>query len=169
MLSAALALEWLCIINMRKADSMERIRESVFNYSKLGKIGDIAAMLILVPGIYMMVAVWHDATWGIFGLLDLILIGAIGGMTTGRKMKEMSKILKTENEHPQLGELAKSNSLWLSIGIRTAILLGVIFLMTVKPGFAGSIITIVLSIILGVLPLRMRPFPAAQKARDVMQ
>lgn len=67
---AAIAIEWLCIINIRKAGTIERIKDSVLNFSKIGKIGDTGALLILVPGIYMMVAVWHDAKWGVFGLLD---------------------------------------------------------------------------------------------------
>ncbi len=167
---AAIAIEWLCIIYIRKADSIERIKESVFNYSKVGKIGDVGAMLILIPGIYMMVAVWGGARWGIFGLFDLILIGVIGGLVTGRKMKEIRKIVRMENTSLQdLGKLVKDNSLWFSIKMRTAIFLGVIFLMTAKPGLTGSIITIVISIILGTLPLRMKYYPSATKIKDVMQ
>ncbi|HTF27470.1 MAG TPA: hypothetical protein VK625_01430 [Flavitalea sp.] len=170
LLCAAIVIEWLCIINIRKADSIERIKESVFNYSKIGKIADIAAILILVPGIYMMVAVWDDARRGIFGFFNLILIGVIGGLGTGRKMKEIRKLVRMENTSLQeLGKLAKDNSLWFSIKMRTAIFLGVIFLMTVKPGLTGSIITIAISIILGTLPLRMRYYSSATKIKDVMQ
>lgn len=170
MLCAAIAIEWLCIINIRKADAIDRIKESVFNYSKVGIIGDIAAVLILIPGIYMMVVVWDDARWGIFGLLGLILIGLIGGIVTGRKMKKIRKIIKMENKSSQeLGKLLQNNSLWFSIKMRTAIFLGVIFLMTVKPELAGSIITIAISIILGALPLPMRYYPSVTEVKHVMQ
>jgi hypothetical protein len=170
LICAAIAIEWLCIINIRKADTIERIKESLLNYSKVGKIGDLGAILILVPGIYMMVAVWDGARWGIFGFLDLILIGVIGGLVTGRKMKEIRKIIGMENSSlKELEKLVKDNSLWLSIKMRTAILAGVIFLMTVKPGLTGSIITIVISIILGALPLRMRYYPSVTNEKGVTQ
>ena len=170
MVCAALAIEWLFIINIRKADAMERIKELIFNFSKVSKIGDRGAALILLPGIYMMIAVWHDASWGKFGLFGLILIGAIGGIVTGRKMKKIREIIKMNNQSSQeLGKLIKNDSLWFSIKIRTAIFFGVIFLMTVKPGLTGSIITITLSIILGALPLRMRYYPTVTEVKDVMQ
>jgi len=170
LLCAAIAIEWLCIINIRKADTIERIRESVFIYSTVRKMGDRAASLLLVPGIYMMVVVWHNASWGVFGLFDLILIGLIGSMVTGRKMKKIAEIAKMENKHPdELGSLSRNNSLWFSIKMRTAIFLGVIFLMTAKPGLAGSIVTIIISIILGALPLGIRYYPAVTEAKDATQ
>jgi Predicted integral membrane protein (DUF2269) len=162
---AALTIEWLCIINTRKANTTERIRESLFFYSKTGVFGDTGALLILLTGIYMMSVAWHTAPWGIAGLLDLMLIGAIGGIVTGRKMKKIRNLLKTNDDNFQeLVKLLKGNSLWFSIKMRTAILLGVIFLMTVKPGLAGSILTLVIATALGVFPLRMRLYPIVTKA-----
>lgn len=70
--------------------------------------------------------------------------------------------MKENNAHSQeLEKLINDNSLWFSIKMRTAIFLGVIFLMTVKPELEGSIITIFVSIILGALPLRMKYEPSA--------
>lgn len=169
MLCVVIALEWLCIISIRNSNAMDRIKEAVSNYSRVGIIGDIAAFLILIPGIYMMVVVWDDARWGIFGLFGLILIGVIGGIFTGRKMKKIRKIIKTNDESSQeLGKLLKNNSMWFSIKLRTAIFLGVIFLMTVKPGLAGSMITMVISILLGSIPLRMRYYSSVAEAKDLM-
>jgi len=156
LLFAALAIEWLCIVNIRKAHTAERIKESVLNYSKAGTLGGIAAILILLPGIYMMVTVWNDARWGIGGFLGLIIIGQIGNFVIGRKMKKVKTILKTGNEELQaLATLLQNRSLWFVAKVRIAIFLGVIFLMTVKPGLEGSIITLAVSILLGTLPLRI--------------
>lgn len=157
LLCAAITIEWICIISIRKGNVIERIRESLFHYSKVGKIGDMAAFLILVPGIYMMVVVWKDAPWAIVGFFGLLLIGVIGGTVTGRKMKRAREIIKMENHvSQQLTELLNNNALRVSIQTRTAILLGVIFLMTVKPGLTESIVTMALSVLLGALPLRIR-------------
>lgn len=93
----------------------------------------------------------------------------IGGLVTGRKMKEIRKIVRMENATFQdLGKLLENDSLWFSLKIRTAIFAGVIFLMTAKPGLTGSIITVVISIILGALPPRMRYYPTVTERKDVM-
>jgi hypothetical protein len=84
-------------------------------------------------------------------------------------MKKIRKIIKTNDESSQeLGKLLKNNSMWFSIKLRTAIFLGVIFLMTVKPGLAGSMITMVISILLGSIPLRMRYYSSVAEAKDLM-
>jgi hypothetical protein len=163
LLCAAITIEWVCIINMRKADGDRRLGESLFYFPKVKRMGDIAALLLLIPGIYMMIAVWNDASWAIVGFIGLMFIGAIGGTVTGRKMKKVRAIIKMKNADPhQLQELLNGNTLWISIQLRTAILLGVIFLMTVKPGLTESILTMVLSIVLGALPLRMRNISLVQ-------
>jgi hypothetical protein len=166
MLCSAIAIEWLCIINLRKTDSLDRVKESLFYYSKLGIIGDIAAFLVLIPGIYMMVVVWGKASWGILGLFGLLLIGFIGGTMTGKKMKKIREIIKTENRSSkEVINILKDKSLWISIKLRTTILVGVVFLMTVKPELTGSIITIIVSIILGTLPLPGKYYPSAAEVK----
>ncbi|GAA4301457.1 DUF2269 family protein [Compostibacter hankyongensis] len=155
LLCTALVIEWLCILNLRKADTPERIRESVFNYSALSKIGGTAMLLILIPGFYMTAMVWKDASWIMIALAGLLLLGIIGGVVTGRKMNKIKKMVKTGNNSVQeFKPLLNKNSLWLSIQIRTFLFLGIIFLMTVKPGLAGSITAILISILVGFLPLR---------------
>jgi hypothetical protein len=164
-LSAAIAIEWFCTVNFRKSGA---VHELVSNYSKIAKLGDIAAFLILIPGIYMMIAVWDDAPWGISGFFGLILIGVIGGTLTGRKIKKIKKLM-TENgkSSQELGQLLNNNSLSFSIRIRTAVFLGVIFLMTAKPGLAGSVATLAISLIIGALPLRMKYYLSDSKLERI--
>ena len=105
MIGAALAIEWLWVINIRKADAMERIKELILNFSKVSRIGDIGAALVLLPGIFMMVTVWHDARWGVFGLVGFVLIAMIGGIVTGKKMKKnrLADSALADGELQQLG------------------------------------------------------------------
>ncbi len=167
MICAALAMEWLYIISIKHADNMERIRESVFNYSKMIKIGDMGVLLILIPGVYMMVSVWGVAMWIVIGFIGLLLIGIIGGALTGKTMKNIKKMMENQNNNSkELEKLLKNNPLWFSIKIRTAIFLGVIFLMTVKPGLPGSFIVIVVSIILGSAPFKIRYILPATAERN---
>ena len=155
MLFAALAIEWLFVINIRKAMAIESIKKSFFNYPKLTAIGSIAIFLILIPGIYMMAVVWKNASWIIIAFIGMILLAIIGGAVTGRKMKAINKIVSNENNvSGELRSLLNNNSLILSLKIRTAVFLGIIYLMTVKPSLTGSIITLIASVIIGFIPLK---------------
>ncbi|MBL7699650.1 MAG: hypothetical protein JNK79_15900 [Chitinophagaceae bacterium] len=75
---AAIAIEWICLIMFRKADTIQRVEESMDLYAKFRKLGDLGALLLLVPGIYMMIAVGSNAGWAICGFFGLLLIGATG-------------------------------------------------------------------------------------------
>ena len=155
MLCAAIAIEWLCIINLKKADTIAAIKASISNYSRLGIIGGLSMALILIPGIYMMVTVWQEAAWIIISFIALILIGVIGGAVSGRKMNKVKKVLKNEDSgSSKLRELLQGDALWVSIKLRTAIFIGVIFMMTIKTDLPGSILTLCISALAGFLPLQ---------------
>lgn len=157
MLAAAVAIEWLCVIGLRKAATIESANGSLSAYSKLGTIGGIAMVLILVPGIYMAAVAWRDAGWVAVGFLGIILIGAIGGIMTGRKMRKM------RNDAGGLRQMTDEfmkrttdNSLVLSLKLRTMILVGIVYMMTVKTTMTGSVVVLVISILLGFLPIGPR-------------
>ena len=157
MLFASMVIEWLSIINIRKASIPENIKTSIFNYSKLAVIGPISILLILIPGIYMMAVVWKNASWIIIAFIGMILLAIIGGAVTGRKMKAINKIVSDENNvSGELRSLLNNNSLILSLKIRTAVFLGIIYLMTVKPSLTGSIVTLIVSVFLGYIPLKTK-------------
>lgn len=159
MLCTAMAIEWLGVINIRKVDTLEGIREFVLNYSRLKKIGGAAIILILIPGIYMMVVVWHGAAWIMIGFIGLILLGAIGGGITGRKMRAIENLLTDKNTMtPQLETFLSDKAFLFSIKIRTAIFLGIIFLMTVKTDLVDSLITLAAAIVFGFVPLKVKTF-----------
>ncbi len=157
MLAGAMAIEWLCVTGLRKAASLDRARESLSVYSKLSMVGGIGMFLILIPGIYMAMIAWPNAAWVAVGFVGIILIGAIGGIMTGKKMRGMKKeAARTVDLTPEFRKRAADNSLVLSIRLRTMLLLGIVYMMTVKPAMIGSIIVMVISIVLGFVPVGPR-------------
>jgi hypothetical protein len=157
LLFAAMIIEWLCLVNFRKAMDLREIKESISNYSKSGLIGFTAVFLVLIPGIYMMAVAWKNAGWIITAFIGMILLAVIGGAVTGKKLKVIKKIISNENNiSPELRSLLNNNSLMLSLKIRTAVFLGIIYLMTVKPDMKGSASVIIISIILGLIPLKSK-------------
>ncbi len=156
-LAAAVAVEWQCVTSMRKAVNLENVRDSLSTYSKVSMIGETALALILIPGIYMAAVAWRSAGWVAIGFLGVILIGAIGGTMTGRKMRQMRKEAGSlDSITPGLRKRTLDNSFVLSIRMRTMILLGIVYMMTVKPPLAGSFVALVVSVVLGFLPIGPR-------------
>jgi hypothetical protein len=156
-LCGAMAVEWLHVINFRRTDDFETVLKSVTGYSKLNMIGSIALLLILVPGLYMMIAVWNGVAWASAGFVGFILMGAFSGSITSRKIKNIKKTLASENMMgPKLKSSLADKSLLFSIQIRTTLLFGIIYLMTVKPGLTGTIVALVISLALGFVPLNIK-------------
>ena len=157
MLAAAVAIEWLCVIGLRKAATIESARESLSIYSKLSMIGGIGMFLILIPGIYMGVVAWPNTAWVAIGFVGIILIGAIGGFMTGRKMRGMKNdAAGAVDMTPEFRKRTLDNSLVLSIRLRTMLLLGIVYMMTVKTAMTASVIVLVISILLGFFPIGPR-------------
>lgn len=165
MLAGAVAAESVCLRDLRKASSMGNTADSLSAYAKASMTGEIGLAVILVPGIYMAVVAWPTAGWVAVGFLALILIGAIGGSMTGKKIRVMKEeAAKTEDMTPEFRKRLLDGSFVLSIRLRTFIILGVVFIMTVKPSLAGSIITLVISIVLGFMPIGPRESQEAEPA-----
>ena len=91
-LFAAMVIEWLSLINFRKTTDFGTVKVSVSNYSKSVVIGPIAAILILIPGIYLMTFGWNNANWIIIAFIGMILLAVTGGVMTGKKMKAIKKL-----------------------------------------------------------------------------
>lgn len=155
MLFSSVSIEWLCIISIRRTQTFETVKELIYNYSKLTVFNLTAALLILIPGIYMMAVVWKNAAWITVALIGIVLLAVVGGAVAGRKMKEIKKHVSEEPHFSaKLRSLLNSNSLIISLKMRTAIFLGIIFLMAAKPDFSGSVITLIISVIAGFFPFK---------------
>lgn len=158
LLSSAVAVEWLCVINIQKAETLENLSEWIPRIGKLNRVYPTGFVLILIPGIYMSVIVWKDAGWVIIGLLGLVLLGMIGGIITGRNINKINKTISSENI---LSEelLARLNlkPLRTSIMLRTSVFTGIVLLMTLKPDIVVSTIIILSAVVIGLVPGMLKP------------
>ncbi len=158
-LFATLGAEWLSIVNLGRAASTENIRLFTFTFSILKKLYSYSLLLILITGVYMMATVWKHGAWMVFGFIGMVLLGAIGGKATNKQVKLIEKgVTEQANSiSTELSELINNNRLIYSICSRTAIALGIIFLMAVKPGLIVSILALLISTAIGFIPMLKRP------------
>jgi uncharacterized membrane protein len=129
---AALGVEGLALVHLRRAEGGDRARAALANLGSARRIGGPAMLLLLVSGFWLATAYWHwQGAWIRMGLLGLVAIGAIGGLMTGRAVRRLGP----QVNGPGLDAALRQADPWVrwSFLIRAALLVAVVYLMTVKP------------------------------------
>jgi hypothetical protein len=105
-----------------------------FDYAQLNRVlGPVSALLILVPGLYMMAAQWGWAGWIVTGIAAYALIAGVGAYTGISLMR---------------GRMNRRTAV-LSWLVRIGMALGVAFVMTVKPTLVLSVAAVLVGVALG--------------------
>jgi hypothetical protein len=105
-----------------------------FDYAQLNRmLGPVSALLILVPGLYMMAAQWGWAGWIVTGIAAYVLIAGVGAYTGISVMR---------------GRMGGRTAVvsWLA---RIGMALGVAFIMTVKPSLVASVTAVLVGVVVG--------------------
>lgn len=155
-----LALEWAALRRLRHATTAGQIQAHAAAFAALPRLYIPSALAILVPGLYMTVTAWGWAAgWTAVALGAMVLLAALGAILTGSRMAALGRAAATEDGaiSPALRQRLRGRSLQTSVQVRTAIAVGIVFLMTVKPALVGSLLAIGAFALLGAvsaLPLR---------------
>ncbi len=129
-----------------------RILRIVFGYS---------AVSLFLTGIYLVILSWGWNSWVLTGLILLIALSGYGS-TKGKKiaMSIASLINNTTQSIPlEVKKVIADPFLMTTYKLKITIALGIIFMMTTKPGWIGSIVILAAAIAVGFLldlPLRMK-------------
>jgi hypothetical protein len=101
----------------------------------------------------MMAVSWGGRGWLIVALASLIALGVVGAFATGIPMTRLESSLRQAGGvlSPELQARLRGRGLLLSLAVRLTIVLGILFLMTVKPSAPASIITILVAVLAGLL------------------
>lgn len=134
----ALGVEASALAQLRRASDAGAVRATLTALGASQRVAGPGALLLLLSGVYLATAYWHWAgAWIGVGLLGLVSIGAVGGLMTGRTVGRLRNSLDSSSTITSLGEARQT--LWTSLAVRVALLIAVVFLMTVRPGPVGSI------------------------------
>ena len=152
-LFAGVGLEWAGLLNLRRATTTSQVREWARLLSALRRVGGPAALIILVTGLYMGVARWGHQAWIVAGLLGLVMIAVLGATITGRRAAAITRSIPTEDGVIPLVLRCRLDDpmLLVSAWVRTALALGIVFIMSVKPNAAGTLTAIGVALIVGVV------------------
>jgi hypothetical protein len=147
-----LGMERITLNHLNRAS----IAEQVLSWGpslKLIRISfSISAVLLLLSGIYMAERVWGWTGWVIVGLIMLITLSGAGSMG-GKKIVELMKSLSnsTGSLSSEVREKVSDSFLHKSYKVRILLVIGTMFIMTMKTNWLESIVTILIAFLIGLL------------------
>lgn len=145
-LFVALGLEWTSLLLLRRATTTGQSRERMRIASGVRGVSGAALATLLVSGFYMTATVWGGVAWIAVALGAMVLMAALGAALSGVRMAAIGRAVENGPLAPVPDPL-----LWVSIQIRVAIALGIVFLMTFKPDLTGSLLAIAVAAVLGLV------------------
>ena len=165
-LVAAMAVEWVLVARLGGVETAERARDWLGLLGVIRRVSPPSLAVLLLAGVYMAVAVWGGAGWIVVAFAALLLLPPLG-MIAGLRLPAVQRELEAESGplSPALRRRLHEPLFVASIQVRTAIVLGIVFLMTNKPDAAGSVVAIATALVLGVA----FSLPALDRARRLRQ
>lgn len=165
---AGFALEGIILVRQRSAETLDELRFPSAAFRRLGPVYGIAFAGILFGGIYLAASLHLKSAWIPVALLATLVLLAVGGIVTGRRMSRIRRALaQPEPAFQALSGIARSNALLFSYGFRAGMLVGIVFLMTAMPALLPSLVALTLTTVAGTLlslPLRRAAIPRNQNA-----
>ncbi len=167
--SVATFISPLGLRSLRRAQRVEQARALLNLLEATGPISGISLLIVLVTGVYMASTAWGWRTpW-----IDVALVSFLLLLPTGAVMGIRRHALAVQANQMPDGPLPDS----LRCGIRDpllgastimllGLLLGIFFLMTVKPALVGSLIVMGISVVVSLvlsLVLNLRPYAATAR------
>lgn len=153
LLFTALAAETVGLGVLRRAEALSGLRLWSGAASLTRTAGPAAAVLIVVPGIYMSSTTVGWPAWivlGLAGMVAIALVGATNGIALSRRVAAA-----TRDEAISSQSLAgvTGRRFVISLATRYCLATGVVFLMTTKPNWAESAITMSAAALVGPLAI----------------
>lgn len=153
-LFAAFALEAAVLLRIRSSLNAEQARLGVLSFHRLRGIAMPAFLGVLASGLYLAYLYGGGTGWIPASLIATLLVMVVGGTVTGIKMARLKKLLSSTGETVTIEAILASTqdkALVLSYGFRVGLAVGIVFLMTVRPGSLLSVAALAGTALTGVI------------------
>jgi len=160
-LFAALALEWTALVEFGQLASARwdaQLSDTGAGAFRVALALNLAATLLILPtGFYLAAKmdVWSQG-WIVMSLAALVVLGALSAFS-GRRLRVIQGDAASSNQHSPAvtHQRLRGSRLLPVVQAKTLLALCVVFLMTSKPGLAGSLLATGLAVAIAV-PLLLR-------------
>ncbi|MGB6429401.1 MAG: hypothetical protein WBF06_02365 [Candidatus Acidiferrales bacterium] len=149
-----LGLEWVSTALFRKAAAAADFRAAIGALRSVPILFGSSGALVLLTGGYLAAKIGRASVgWIVPSLAALVIIGALGGAVTGRRLRRI-RAVHLEGAGPVpigLRTLAHDPLLVASLRIRLALALGIVYLMTGKPALVPSLVVLACATLAGLV------------------
>jgi hypothetical protein len=167
----AAAILGLSLFRLRASQTLADALPWALLAGKTEQAFPVAIIGLFATGAYLTSHLWTWSTgWIDVAIVSLVVIAAQGVLIAGRRAKELERALETNGAGP-LSEAARKmtcdRALWIVSFANPGIVLGVVWVMTQKPGTAGAIAAVVVGYVVGALAALQFAKPAASEVEAV--
>jgi hypothetical protein len=159
LLFMAIALEVVGALGFRSARTVDQVRLYGRIIKSAAVMFPIATVALITAGAYMAVTQWSFSTpFVAVGLLTLVAVAAQASLIQGRRWQAVMKSAEDADDGPipaGLQTLMSDQLARASTGAMAMAGVGVVAIMTLKPGWVGCIAIVAVSWIAGFVGARM--------------
>ncbi len=138
-----------------RADRVEQVRVIAGAMEVVGNLVVASILVLAAGGFYMGLTTWGiQAVWLDVATVAFVLLAPVGVFVIDPRLKEIVKLAKQEPDGPlsvKLAARSRSGFLLISLLVYVVYLLGIVFLMAIKPALTTAILTMVVAIAAGLL------------------
>jgi hypothetical protein len=152
----AIAVEWVCLQRLRRAESTEQLREWASLTKTIAKPLPLSMLAILASGIYM--SVLRSWEWSIdwigLSLLAALIMVAVGASVNSRRMEAIARAAETAPAGviaPDLRRQIHDPVLLTSVQTLATLTFGVVFLKVIRPDPVEAVIALGIAVAIGLL------------------
>ena len=162
-------IETVCLFRLRAANTLEAAAPWGQLAGEIEKAFPVAIVGLFVTGAYMTSDVWTWGTsWIVLPIVGLAVLSLQGPLVAGRRGHAVKEALMANGPGPlgpEAQRMTRDRALWAAALTNEALVLGIIWVMTGKPDWAGAIATLVVAYAVGlVLAARLTREPALEEA-----
>lgn len=104
----AIGIEMMALICMRRARTVAQLCDWTTATHAMDAVHPVSALLILVPGLYMMLTVWGwGMAWTDVALVLTLTLSALGPAISGRRLTAIYKAARTAPDGPLPASLVR--------------------------------------------------------------
>ena len=149
------------LIAMRRAPTVEQVRLWACFARQAGRLTPLAALLLLVPGAYLVVSAWGWATpWIDVSLGAVVALPLLRSAVLEPRLTAVATGALQATGDPIPASIQRQRLdplLWGASGVTTGLFLAIVFLMTVKPDLGGALTTVGVALVVGAVPAVLTP------------
>lgn len=147
------AVLFTCLLQLRAARTLEAAVPWGMVSGKVAKLFPVAILGLFLTGAYMTHKIWTWSTpWIDLGIAALVLLGVQGGGIAEHTAKKLQAAMKANGPGPLGAEARRMTlhpGLWVVELSNLGVVFGVVWNMTEKPGWGGSIAAVVVGYAVG--------------------